>query len=515
MTMTRIPVLASLAALLTLSACGDDDGGTPLDTDGTTGADDGATGATTTAMPPADDGAATTDGTGTGDTTGAPADTAMIRLVHAAPEAPPVDVYIEGTDTPIITGLAYGDATEYLEVDAGEYIFELRPTGAAATDPPVFVTDSLSVPAGAEITAVAAGLLMSEGEDDDFRIIPLVEEFDAPASGSAIVRVVHAGSDAPTVGIDVGNDGSVEVASLERFEDTGATGVEIPAGASLQVGLVANGETVTAFTTPELPEGAELFVIATGLLDRLPREEAGFSLLAVGPTGAIGFVRQNPRLYALHASPDAGDVDICTAGLPLLANIEYGTMAPVQVPPGAYELALYPAGLNCDGPAVGTFDTGDLAAGEQYLSIATGEVVREDDDPPLALVTYPERFSLDATPGSGVLRVIHAASAPEIAVGVVADGQIEEVAVLIPSLAWPNESDELEVPAMTYMIGIVPADATFPVAPFASFEVPVADGGRAWTIAAGQIGADPSLTLWSVDTTVSPWMLTDVGMAED
>ena len=48
-----------------------------------------------------------------------------------------------------------------------------------------------------------------------------------------------------------------------------------PAGEALQIGIRVDGVTVTAFTTPELPEGAEITVIATGLLGKLPRERDG------------------------------------------------------------------------------------------------------------------------------------------------------------------------------------------------------------------------------------------------
>lgn len=518
MKLSRTPVLASLATLglLALPACGDDGDATSSDTDVGTSGDDAGTSMTTTTMTTMTslDGTGTgpdDTGTATGDTTGEPGGTASVRVIHGAPDAPAVDVYVEGSDDPIITNLAYGETTEYLEVPAGEYNFQVRPAGAPASDDPVFETGTLPVPDGAVVTALAAGLLAGTTADDAFRIIPLVEGFDAPTAGNAIVRVVHAGADAPAVGIDVGADGTVEVETLSRFADTGVAGVELPAGEALQIGIVADGTAVTAFTTPELPEGAELFVVATGLLGDLPREASGFSLLAVGPTGSVGFIRQNPRVYALHASPDAGNVDVCAGATSLLAAVPYGAMAPVQVPPGAYDLSFFAAGLGCDGDPVGTFSTGDLAAGEQYLALATGELTREMGDPDFTLAAYVEQFALDAAAGSGVLRVIHGASAPEVAVGVVTGGQIEDAGVLIPAIAWPDESGELEVPAMSYSIGVAPSDATFPTDPLATFDVPVADGGRGWVIAVGQLAGNPGFTLWSVDTTVSPWTLTDLG----
>ena len=80
----------------------------------------------------------------------------------------------------------------------------------------------------AMITAVAVGLLGSMDADDTFRVLPLVEDFDAPARRRRPrVRIIHAGADAPAVALDVGNDASneseaeVPASAFGRFADTG------------------------------------------------------------------------------------------------------------------------------------------------------------------------------------------------------------------------------------------------------------------------------------------------------
>ena len=142
-----------------------------------------------------------------------------------------------------------------------------------------------------------------------------------------------------------------EVSGLARFADTGAEGVALPAGKALAVGIAVGGARVTAFTTPKLPDGANVLVIATGLLGKLARERDGFALLAVGPNGSIGFVKQDPRVYALHASPDAPRVDAFVGNAEIVDNLGFGELSkPIQVQPGSYTIDFFAHAAGSDAP---------------------------------------------------------------------------------------------------------------------------------------------------------------------
>jgi hypothetical protein len=324
------------------------------------------------------------------------------------------------------------------------------------------------------------------------------------------VRIVHAGSDAPAVDIDVENDGTDEITMLNRFTETGAAGVDLPAGEALQLGIRVDGETVTAFTTPELAEGSEVTVIATGLLGKLARERDGFALLAVGPEGSIGFLRQNPIVYALHAGPDAPEVDVCTGDLMLASHLTFGTMQGMQVPPGAYDLDVYAAPSGCAGTPATSRTTPELEAGERYLVAATGEIAPVAGEPPLQLVSYVERFSLEIQEDAA-FRIVHAASAPDVDVGVVTGGLIEDGNVLAGGLKFPGESDEIHVQELTYQVGLAAAGGSMPLHPIVDFHVPVQAGFRGWVIAAGDAFpelAEHPIELVAVDTSTAPWTAT-------
>lgn len=430
---------------------------------------------------------------------------AQVRVVHASPDAPAVDVYAEGVSTPLLRNLAYGSVSAYLDLAPGSYNIQLRAAGSPAGSAPAYETGALTIPKDAKITAVAMGLLLnSTGSSDAFRVVPYAEGFDAASSGNAIVRIIHASADAPTVAIDVNDDASPEIPSLARFAETGATGVELPANQPLQIAIWTASplERVTAFTTPALPEGAEIFVIATGLLAKQPREEDGFGLLAAGPAGGLGIVRQNPVVYAFHGSPDAPAVDIYAGAAELVENLSFGELSgALQVPPGSYTLDFR---KNSDGMTAATLTTPALIAGERYLAIATGFVGD------MSFKLLPVVDSFDTTPGATQVRVVHASpDAPAVDVGTVSGSTLSPIGDFT-NLAFEQSSDPTgtTVPAASLEIGVA---ATGSTSPAATFDVTTTPGLRAFAVAAGSfLGDGESFRLFVVDTGAWPWTNAEV-----
>src|SRR5687768_3379591 len=133
--------LSLFAALALFPACSE--GGDGRD-DGGSSSDDGAAEVADSDPTAADDG---DDGDGDGDdgddsTTDDPAGPgdAELRVIHGAPDAPAVDIYVAGDNVPVISGLAYGQASDYLVIPAGPYVFQVRAAGASPLDAPVYET---------------------------------------------------------------------------------------------------------------------------------------------------------------------------------------------------------------------------------------------------------------------------------------------------------------------------------------------------------------------------------------
>ena len=82
-------------------------------------------------------------------------------------------MYAEGVTAPLITNLAYGETSDYLNLSAGDYNVQLRAAGSPAGSTPAFETGTLTIPDGAKITALAVGLLFSGDPADQFRVLPL------------------------------------------------------------------------------------------------------------------------------------------------------------------------------------------------------------------------------------------------------------------------------------------------------------------------------------------------------
>jgi hypothetical protein len=274
------------------------------------------------------------------------------------------------------------------------------------------------------------------------------------------------------------------------------------------------GSRVTAFTTPQLADGADILVIATGLLGSLARQANGFSLLIVGPNGNLGFVQQDPIVYTLHASPDAPEIDAFVGENKLIDGLSFGKLtAPTQVQPGTYQVDVFP---HMDGPTrpggapVLSQSVGALAAGQRYLAVATGFLTPPAGTQPLQLSAVQENFTLGDT--ASRLRAVHESpDAPTVDIGVVAQNSIAPV--LFAGLSFGNASTDSGLSATPgdLPIGVAPAGKDDSIV--ARFTIPATSGQRAFVIAEGALSppaGDQAFRLGVVDTVASPWTVTHV-----
>jgi hypothetical protein len=116
--------------------------------------------------------------------------TARLRVVHAIPDAPALQVRLDDSAA-VVTGLTFRQATPtYLSVAGGDH--RIRIATAGATTPLVDVTETLA--AGTATTVIATGLVGTATT----RAIVVADTLTPPASGQVRLRVVHA---APSVSL--------------------------------------------------------------------------------------------------------------------------------------------------------------------------------------------------------------------------------------------------------------------------------------------------------------------------
>ena len=100
-------------------------------------------------------------------------DTARLRVVHASPDAPAVDVTAAGGDVVLFDGVAYGESG-YVEVEANDYTVEIR-GDTESNDGEVAADFDVSLNGGTVYTAFAAGYLSPDDEPADTPFDLLVE----------------------------------------------------------------------------------------------------------------------------------------------------------------------------------------------------------------------------------------------------------------------------------------------------------------------------------------------------
>ena len=121
----------------------------------------------------------------------APAPPARVMAVHASPDAPAVDLLVDGAVAG--TGLAFPNNTAYLSVAAGTRNVKVNVAGTTTT----VIDANLPVTGGINYTVFASDVVASIGA------VVLTDDLTTPASGKAHVRFVHLSPNAPAVDVAV------------------------------------------------------------------------------------------------------------------------------------------------------------------------------------------------------------------------------------------------------------------------------------------------------------------------
>jgi len=181
---------------------------------------------------------------------------ADVRVIHASPDAPNVDVYVNGepgVDDPPIMDLAFTQATPYIPLPTDTYNFKVTPTGLA---------DPVVIDADAEIDGDTFYTIAAVNFLDSIEPLILVDD-NTSFADMASIRFVHASPDAPAVDIAVADGGPTLFSDVE-FKENGGD-VQVPGGSyDLEVLIAGTEDVVLEVPGLAVDNGAVYSIFAEG-----------------------------------------------------------------------------------------------------------------------------------------------------------------------------------------------------------------------------------------------------------
>lgn len=154
-------------------------------------------------------------------------DDIRVRIVHASPDAPPVDVSVDGQV--VASSLAYGEVAFVPVEQAGNYSVEIAAAANETEDneSAVLYSENLTLEAGTDYTIAAAGEV-TEGAATTFEPLVIVENATTVGDDVTAVGLVHLSPDAPAVDVTENTTGEVVFENVSYRNATEQ--VTLPAG---------------------------------------------------------------------------------------------------------------------------------------------------------------------------------------------------------------------------------------------------------------------------------------------
>lgn len=376
-----------------------------------------------------------------------PAD-AVVRIVHASPDAPAVDINLNGSAS--VTNLDYGQVTDSIAQRPGSLKVAVLGRLPGTSRPTVIGPVDIPLAAGGAYAVLAVNKVSA--------IEPLVVTRDSATVSSSSVRlqVVHAAPAAPAVSVFVTTPGAnlAATAPVGSFAFKGVLGpVTVNAG-DYQIRVTPSGATSPVLYdsgTVTLAGGSDLLVAA---LESTGPATSPVKLLAVPRSGsALQLLdRATPaRVRVIHASPDAPSVQVIANnnfGTPLVSSLAFPNATPfVDVPAATYNLKVTPVGnngviaINADLP---------LAAGREYSVYAVGRLA---SIAPLVLNDDRRRVATQAR-----VRILHASpSAGNVDLYVLAPGTaLANATPAFTNVAFRADTGYVSLSQGAYEVSVTP-----------------------------------------------------------
>lgn len=356
---------------------------------------------------------------------------AMARVIHASPDTPPLDVYID--DRLLSGAMSFGTVSGYLPIETGNHQLQVVPAGGDPLRQALFTVDVTVAVDTFQLLAIQNylnGITLSAYEQDVSRI---------DGQGVARIRLIHLVPDANGLTMALPNGetlfDSVVPLTASRYKD-------IQAGSQSITIRPERQETVAEIIEPlALLPNADYDIVVIGQLRDDSVRVLPLAVATAQPCGqflGIGGT-ESGCLRVVNASPDIPAIDVYAgdATQPVVTGLTFGVVSPViSVPSGDVEVRIVPAGGAMDSELATT--SLYLENGDGLLLIASGPadraVLEDYDDAGQPLGGDQVRVS-----------VVHQANHTGM-LDVTANGE-----PLVRAILESEESDARLVPAGTYV----------------------------------------------------------------
>lgn len=318
---------------------------------------------------------------------------AYVRILHASPDAPAVDVYVNGELQ--LSDVAYQDGTGYMKVSDGNANIELR---VAGTD-----TVAASLAESLSSDTYYAAVAVNEVASLD---IAIIEETDTVTDDDVDVRVLHAAPGASSVNVDVYvTDVDAELgasASVDALSYLSDQVLNDVTEGNYQVRLTADGSTDVIYDSGSVNVAEDALIVAVNS----EKGRSPVSLLVWAGPSATAVLDNTSELRIVHAL-DSQDVDIYTNAELYLEDVSYkDETGYLVVPAGSLPVSVTAANVALSDDTTLASSALNLERGESYTVVASGS--SDDTDNARLIFVTDQRVAEDAE--LGYVRLIHAST---------------------------------------------------------------------------------------------------------